>query len=50
MGAGTRVPASNDNTNNLLLDEYVQTCDVFILLNGTHLEVVPETQWPFKEH
>ena len=50
MGAGTRVLASNDNTNNLLLDEYVQTCDVFILLNSTHLEVVPETQWPFKEH
>ena len=39
-----------DYKSGLPLDEYVQTCDVFFLLNGSHLEVVPETQWPFKEH
>ena len=38
-----------DCKSGLPLDEFVQTCDAFILLNNSHLEIVPETQWAFKE-
>jgi len=38
-----------DCKSGLPLDEFVQTCDAFILLNNSHLEIVPETQWPVKE-